>query len=100
MAEISSTALTAGTAVASLGLSAFASFMPELREVMNDDHSPDMKNECRFGATSSAVATLSVGVVLAYLTKSLVPVFVALGISAILFAVYDFAYQKGIVRNG
>lgn len=99
MAEISSTALTAGTAVTSFGLAAFVSFMPELKDVLGDNGSSQVKSECRIGAATGAVATLSVGMVMTYLTKSLVPLFVALGISAIMYAVYEFAYKRGVLND-
>lgn len=96
MAEISALELTAGTAVVSAAISVFGVCLPGLSEVLGDDRTAGMRSTLDFGQPAAAVATVSVGVVLSVFTKSLMPTVFALGISALLWLAYEFAFQREI----
>lgn len=99
MAEVSSLGLTTSVAVVSAGLGVFTCFMPELSDVLSDRQSNEMAGKVTFGASTAAVATVSIGAVLSYLTHTWSPIVSALGITVILYAAYRFAYQRGIFHD-
>lgn len=94
MAEISDLELTAGVAIVSTGLSLFTGFLPGLNEVLNDNCTDSMRGNLDFGQPTAAIATTSVGVVLSLVTKSIMPTVFALGISAIMWFAYEFAFRR------
>lgn len=94
MAQVSDLELTAGVAIVSTAISLFTGFLPGLSEVLQDDRSPGMRGSLDFGQPTAAVATTSVGVVLSLVTKSIMPTVFALGISAIMWFAYEFAFRR------
>lgn len=94
MAEITSLELTAGVAIVSTAISLFSGFLPGLNDVLCDNGSSGMRGTLDFGQPTAAVATVSVGVVLSLLTKSIMPTVFSLGISAILWMIYEFAFRR------
>jgi hypothetical protein len=96
MSEISSIELTAGTAIVATAVSMFACCLPGLHDVLQDNSSTGMRETLNFGQSTAAIATTSIGVVLSVFTKSLMPTIFALGISALLWFVYEFAFRRVI----
>lgn len=94
--EISPNALTAGIAVMSAGLTTFTGLMPSLRDVLDDSTSISMRERIDFGRNASSVATLSSGVVFTLVTKSVVPLVYSVGITVLMWGVFELAYRKGI----
>lgn len=94
MAEISSLELTAGTAIVATGVSIFTQFLPGLNDVFNDDGTAGMRGTLDFGQPAAALATVSVGVVLSFVSKSIMPTVFALGISFALYIAYELAFRR------
>jgi hypothetical protein len=94
MPELTSLELTAGVAIVSTAISVFGGFLPGLSDVLNDNCSDGMRSNLNFAQPTAAIATTSVGVVLSLVTKSIMPTVFAVGISAMLWLVYEFAFQR------
>lgn len=92
--ELSSLELTAAVAVVSTGISVFATFCPDLPKVLADNRSHSVKSELSFGQNAAVVATVSVGTVLSFITKSPMPLVFAIAIAALMTFAYEFAFRK------
>lgn len=95
MREVSSLELTAGTAVISVAVSMMAACSPNINDVLSDV-TGTTRAGVDFGQQATAVATVSVGLLLAYATGSLIPVLYAFAIAFGMSLVYEYAYRKGI----
>lgn len=96
MPDVSSLELTAGTAIVATAVSIFSCCLPGLNDVLHDNSSGGMRDTLNFGQTTAAIATTSIGIVLSIFTKSLMPTIFALGISAMLWFVYEFAFRRTV----
>lgn len=94
MSEITSLELTAGVAVVTTALSVFSGFLPGLNDVFSDQYSDSMRGALDFGQPTAAIATTSVGIALSFFTRSIMPTVFALGISAFMWFVYEFAFRR------
>jgi hypothetical protein len=94
MAQISDLELTTGVAIVSIAIPLFTGFLPGMSEVLGDDCSDGMQSNLDFGRSTAAVSTLSVGIVLSLFTRSLMPTIFAIGISVLLWGVYEFAFRR------
>lgn len=93
MREVTSLELTAGTAVVSTALSVFVAFMPSILDVLHDPGSTDMRRAVSFGQDTGTVSTLTVGILLTALTRSPLPLVFAVGVSALMWLAYEYAYR-------
>lgn len=96
MAELSSLELTAGVAVIATALSMMTSCIPDMDDVLLDGQTGAMRGILDFGLPTTTIATTSVGVVLSFFTRSIMPTIFALGISAAVWAAYEIAFKKVI----
>lgn len=94
MAELSTLELEAGVAIVAAGISMFGGFLPGLSDLLGDAQTDGMRGCLDFGQPAAALATVAVGVVLSFATKSIMPTLFALGISAALWLVYELAFQR------
>lgn len=96
MSEISSLELTAGVAVVATAISAFSAFCPPMSSVLLDSRSATTRKAVDFGQNAAAVATLSAGVVLSFVSSSPMPLVFALAIAFGLSFAYEFAFRREI----
>ncbi|MGW1743857.1 hypothetical protein ACWCPQ_34250 [Nocardia sp. NPDC001965] len=92
--EASSLGLTAGVAVVATGLTAFSTFCPGMPDVLNDIGSPSVRNAMQFGTNAASLATVSVGVVLAYITRSPMPLVFGLALAFAATFAYEIAFRR------
>lgn len=95
MTDVGSLELTAGVAVVATALSAFSAFCPPMTDVVND-HGMAHRAAVDFGQSAGAIATVSVGAVLAFLTHNPMPLVVAIAIGFLVAFAYEFALRKGV----
>lgn len=93
MAELSSLEITVAIGVVATALSAFPAFCPPMSDVLH--HTDDKtRRAVEFGQNAGAIATLATGAVLSWVSRSPMPLVIALGISAAIAYAYEFAFQR------
>lgn len=95
MSEVSSLEVTAGVAVVATALSAFATFCPPMSDVL---HGTDERTRrtLDFGQNAGAVATVATGVVLAWVTRSPMPLAVSIALGIGITFAYEFAFRREV----
>lgn len=96
MSDVSSLELTAGVAVVATAISAFSAFCPPMADVLKDSRSTTTRKAVDFGQNAAAVATLSAGVVLSFVSHSPMPLVFAIAIAFGLSFAYEFAFRREI----
>lgn len=71
----------------------FTAFLPNFTEIGRADKE-QIAGEVRLGETAATVIALSIGGLLAWLTRSNIPFFIAVLMTAILVAMYETALRK------
>lgn len=94
MSDVSSLGMTAAVAVVATGLTAFSTFCPNMPDVLADGRSPAVRRAVDFGQNAASLATLAVGLVLAYITRSPMPIVFALGLAFAASFAYEFAFRR------
>lgn len=75
-------------------------FLPRLNEVRQaSPHDPTMRGDVLLGQVAAGVVSASVGVLLAWMTGSPVPVYVTLFIAVVIAAFYQFAMNGNRVME-
>jgi len=92
--ETSAAAITAGVAVVATGLTAFNTFCPNLPDVLADGASPTVRRAVDFGQNAASLATIAIGLVLAYVTRSPMPVVFGLVFAFGTAYVYEIAFRR------
>lgn len=81
--------------VTSMMLSGFTAFLPTLREVRQG--APDdvrMVNDVRYGQLAAAVMAVGIGALMAWLTGSSVPLYVAIFATLLYGLIYEMALRN------
>ncbi|ARK07710.1 hypothetical protein Toil_gp27 [Rhodococcus phage Toil] len=95
MAELSSLELTAATAVVSTAVAVFSTMCPPMQDVLGSQ-SDTTRKMVSFGQNAGAVATVSVGLVLSWITRSPMPAVFGIGISMLVMFAYEYAFRRAV----
>lgn len=80
--------------VASMMLSGFSTFLPNLREVRQaGTNDTTMRNDVRNGQIAAAIMALGIGALMAWLGGSPVPLYVALAATILYASIYELALR-------
>lgn len=87
--------VAAATVAIGQSVAAYSYFLPTLREVRQADRDdPTMRGDVLLGQVASGSVSVSIGVMLAWLTGSQVPVYVSILVAAIIASIYQFALNS------
>lgn len=81
--------------VTSMMMSGFTAFLPTLREVRQGSATdPRMVNDVRYGQLAAAVLAVGIGALMAWLSQSAVPLYVALFATLLYSVIYEMALRN------
>lgn len=81
--------------VTSMMMSGFTAFLPTLREVRQGSaNDPKMVNDVRYGQFAAGVLAVGIGALMAFLSGSSTPLYVALFTTAIFAMIYELALRN------
>lgn len=93
--EANAAAAGISVTVTSMMMSGFTAFLPTLREVrqgQKDD--PKMVNDVRYGQFAAGVLAVGIGALMAYLSQSSTPLYVALFTTFLFALIYELALRN------
>lgn len=80
--------------VAGMMMSGFTTFLPPLREIRQSNGTDStMRNDVRYGQVASGILALGVGALMAYLSGSSTPLYIALFTTALYAVIYELALR-------
>lgn len=82
--------------VAGMMMSGFSSLLPTLREVRQASPGDQtMVNDVRYGQCAAATLAIGIGALMTWLTKSPVPLYVAIAAALLYAGIYEMALRNG-----
>lgn len=93
--ETNAAAAGVSVTVTSMMLSGFTAFLPTLREVRQGSPTdPRMINDVRYGQLAAGVMAIGIGALMAWLSGSAVPLYVAIFATLLYGAIYEMALRN------
>lgn len=81
--------------VTTMMMSGFTAFLPTLREIRQaSPNDAQMVNDVRYGQFAAGVLAVGIGALMAWLSRSAIPMYVAFAATVLYAAIYEMALQN------